>query len=110
MLRKYEWNMQDSQDTMKRPNLGIMPVDEGEELQLKALTTYSSEQLLKMSLTSRKKESSRYRKLTEQQTIRTKKKPSRHIVIKILTEQNKQRAQKLQKRKDKSHTKANQLE
>jgi wobble nucleotide-excising tRNase len=31
MLRKYEWNIQDIWDTMKRSNLKIMGVDEGEE-------------------------------------------------------------------------------
>jgi uncharacterized coiled-coil protein SlyX len=40
MLRKYEWNMQNIWDTMKRPNLQIMGIEEGEEIQIKALTTY----------------------------------------------------------------------
>jgi hypothetical protein len=31
MLRKYEWNMQDIWNTMKRPNLQIMAI-EGEEI------------------------------------------------------------------------------
>jgi chromosome segregation ATPase len=35
MLRKYNWNMQDIWDTMKRPNLQIMGVEEGEEIQTK---------------------------------------------------------------------------
>jgi methyl-accepting chemotaxis protein len=38
MLRKYEWNMQDIWDTMKRPNLRIMGVEE-RRYKLKALTT-----------------------------------------------------------------------
>jgi predicted nucleic acid-binding Zn-ribbon protein len=38
MLRKYEWNMQDIWDTMKRPNLRIMEVEE-RRYKLKALTT-----------------------------------------------------------------------
>jgi hypothetical protein len=32
MLRKYEWNMQDIWDTMKRPNLQIMGVEKGKEI------------------------------------------------------------------------------
>jgi hypothetical protein len=32
MLRKYEWNMQDIWDTMKRPTLWIMGVKEEEEI------------------------------------------------------------------------------
>jgi uncharacterized coiled-coil protein SlyX len=32
MLRKYKWNMQDICDSMKRPNLQIMGVEEGEEI------------------------------------------------------------------------------
>jgi hypothetical protein len=37
MLRKYEWNMQDIWDTMKRTNLQIMSVEEGEEIQTKSI-------------------------------------------------------------------------
>jgi hypothetical protein len=43
MLIKHKWNMQDIWDNMKRPNLCIMGVEEGEEIQTKALTTYSIE-------------------------------------------------------------------
>jgi hypothetical protein len=35
MLRKYEWNIQDIWDTMKRPKLWIMGVEEREEIQTK---------------------------------------------------------------------------
>jgi chromosome segregation ATPase len=35
ILRKHEWNMQDIWDTMKRPNLLIMGMEEGEEIQTK---------------------------------------------------------------------------
>jgi hypothetical protein len=37
MLRKYKWNMQDISDTMKRPNLKIMGIEEGEEIQSKGI-------------------------------------------------------------------------
>jgi hypothetical protein len=37
MLRKYEWNMQDTWETMKRPNLRIIGVEEGEEIQTKVI-------------------------------------------------------------------------
>jgi hypothetical protein len=33
MLRKYKWNMHDIWDTIKWPNLWIMGVEEGEEIQ-----------------------------------------------------------------------------
>jgi hypothetical protein len=35
MLRKYKWNMQDIRDTMKRPNVQIVGVEAGEEIQTK---------------------------------------------------------------------------
>jgi uncharacterized coiled-coil protein SlyX len=41
MLRKYEWNMQDIWNTMKRPNLLLVGIEEGEEVQIKAWITYS---------------------------------------------------------------------
>jgi hypothetical protein len=37
MLRKYEWNKQDIWDTMKRPNLWIMGIEEVEEIQTKGI-------------------------------------------------------------------------
>jgi hypothetical protein len=37
MLRKYEQNMQDIWDTIKRPNLQIMGVEEGREIQTKGI-------------------------------------------------------------------------
>jgi hypothetical protein len=37
MLRKYKWNLQDIWDTMKRPNLWITGVEEGEEIQTKVI-------------------------------------------------------------------------
>jgi hypothetical protein len=43
MLRQYEWNMQDTWDTMKIPNLQIMDVEEGEEVQTKGTDNYSIE-------------------------------------------------------------------
>jgi hypothetical protein len=43
MLRKYKWNMQDIWHTMKRPHLKIMGIEGGEEIQTKALITYSIE-------------------------------------------------------------------
>jgi hypothetical protein len=43
MLRKYEWYMQDIWDAMKRPNLWIMGVEEGEEIQTKSIDNYSIE-------------------------------------------------------------------
>jgi hypothetical protein len=35
MLRKYERNMQDIWDTMKKTNLWTMDIEEGEEIQTK---------------------------------------------------------------------------
>jgi hypothetical protein len=42
MLTKYEWNMQDIWDTMKRPNLWIMDIEEGEEIQTKGIDNLSN--------------------------------------------------------------------
>jgi hypothetical protein len=32
LLRQYEWNMQDNWETMKRQNLWIMGIEEGEKI------------------------------------------------------------------------------
>jgi hypothetical protein len=37
MLRKYEWNIQDVWDTIKRTNLWIIGIEEGEEIQIKGI-------------------------------------------------------------------------
>jgi hypothetical protein len=59
----------------------------------------------------RKRESSRYRKPTEHKTVKTKKRNTpRHIIIKTLSTQNKERILKAAKRNDKSCVKANPLE
>jgi hypothetical protein len=77
MLRKFEWNMQGIWDTMKRPNLQIMGVEEGEETQTKSTDNLFNRIIaenfpnLKRER-ERERESPRYRKLTEHQTIRTK--------------------------------------
>jgi hypothetical protein len=36
-MKKYEWNMQDFWDAIKRPSLGIMRIEEGEEVQDKGM-------------------------------------------------------------------------
>jgi uncharacterized coiled-coil protein SlyX len=66
MLRKYEWNMQDICDTMKRPSLQIMGVKEGKEKQTKG-------RIIAENFLNLEKESPRCRKLTEHQTFGTKK-------------------------------------
>jgi hypothetical protein len=43
MLRKYEWYLQDIWDTMKRSNLRILGIEEGEEIKTKAVGIYSIE-------------------------------------------------------------------
>jgi hypothetical protein len=37
MQRKYEWNMQDIWDTMKRPNLCTMGIEERKDIQTKGI-------------------------------------------------------------------------
>jgi hypothetical protein len=105
--RKYEWNMQDIWDTMKRPNLWIIGVEEGEEIQTKELfqriTAEKSPNLKKESV------------IQVQEVYRTtncqdqKRNTPRYIIIKTLSSQNK-RILKATKKKDKSHIKANPLE
>jgi hypothetical protein len=34
-MLKYEWNMPEVWNTIKRPNLGIIGIEEGEDLQIK---------------------------------------------------------------------------
>jgi hypothetical protein len=36
-LRKYKWNLKDTWDNMKTPNLRTMGVEEGEEIQTKGI-------------------------------------------------------------------------
>jgi hypothetical protein len=57
----------------------------------------------------KKRRTSRCRKLTEHQTIKTKKKKG-HILIKTLNLHNKERIQKASKEKNKAHIKENPLE
>jgi uncharacterized coiled-coil protein SlyX len=42
ILRKYEWDMQDIWDTMKRPDLLTMGIEEGEEIQTKGIDNLSN--------------------------------------------------------------------
>jgi hypothetical protein len=73
MLRKYEWNMQDVWDTIKRPNLQIMGLEEGEEIQTKGIDKLFNNKTL------RKGGTSRYRRFMENQTIRMRKETSPDI-------------------------------
>jgi hypothetical protein len=38
-MLKYEWNMPEVWDTIKRPNVGIMGIEEGEDLQIKSINS-----------------------------------------------------------------------
>jgi hypothetical protein len=71
MLR-YEWNMQVIWDTMKRPNLQIMGVEEGEEIQTKGTDNILNRIIAENFSNLKKFSSSRCRKLAEHKTIRTK--------------------------------------
>jgi prophage DNA circulation protein len=91
MLRIYEWNVQDIWDTMKRPNLQTMGVEAKQEIQTKG-TDNLFNRIIAENFPELKKESPRYRKLTEHQTDRFKKRnTARHIIIKTLSTQNKER-------------------
>jgi uncharacterized coiled-coil protein SlyX len=70
MLRKYEWDMQDIWDTIKRPNLQIMGIEEGEEIQTKGIDNLFN-RIIAENFPNLKKVT-QVRKLTEHQTIRTK--------------------------------------
>jgi hypothetical protein len=71
MLRKYKWNMQDIWDTMKRPNLQMMGVEEGEKIQAKGIDNLLN-RIIAENFPNLKRESPSCRKLTEHQAIRTK--------------------------------------
>jgi uncharacterized protein YoxC len=100
MLRKYKWNMQEIWDTMKRPNLGIMGVEEGEEIQNKG-----TENLFNRIIAEQFPNLETERVTQVQETYRTphrqdqKENTSRHIIIKTLSTQNKERILKAAKEK-----------
>jgi hypothetical protein len=90
MLRKYEWNMQDILDTMKRPNLQIMGVEEGKERQTKG-TENLVNRIIAENFPNLKKE----RVTQAQEAYRTpshqdqKRNTLRHIIIRALSTQKK---------------------
>jgi hypothetical protein len=71
MLRKYECNMEGIWDTMEWPIIWIIAVEEGEEIQTKGIDNLFNG-LIAEKFPNLEKESPRCRKLTEHQTIRTK--------------------------------------
>jgi hypothetical protein len=76
-----------------------MSVEEGEAIQTKGIDNLFSKIMAENSLSSRKRESSRCRKLTEHQTIKTKINIPRHILIKTIRTENKERILKAAKEK-----------
>jgi hypothetical protein len=98
MLRKYEWNMQDIRDTMKRPNLTI-GVEEGAEIQTKGignlLNRITAENFPKLKKESHPGAGS----LQSTKPLGPKEKHTRHIILKTLSTQNKERILKAAKEK-----------
>jgi hypothetical protein len=77
-----------------------MTVEEGEEIQTKGIDNLFNTTIPE-SFPNLKKESPKCRKLTEQQTIRTKRETPSDIIIKTLSTQNKGRMLKAAKEKRK---------
>jgi uncharacterized coiled-coil protein SlyX len=111
MLRKYKQSMQDIWNTMKRPNLQSMGIEEGEEIQTKGIDNLFN-RIIAENFPNIRKE----RVTQVQEAYRTpnhqdqKRNTPRHIIIKTLSTQNRKRILKAAKEKDKSHIKANPLE
>jgi uncharacterized coiled-coil protein SlyX len=111
MLRKYKQSMQDIWNTMKRPNLQSMGIEEGEEIQTKGIDNLFNRIIAENFPIIRKE-----RVTQVQEAYRTpnhqdqKRNTPRHIIIKTLSTQNRKRILKAAKEKDKSHIKANPLE
>jgi hypothetical protein len=81
---------------MKRPNLQIMGVEEGENIKTKC-TDNLFNNIIVENLPKLEKESLRSRKRKEHQTIRTKKNHLRHIIIKTFSTKKKERILKAAK-------------
>jgi hypothetical protein len=90
MLRKYEWNIQDHRYTIKRPNVWIIGTEE--EIQ-----TESIDNLLNKIIVENFPEFEKKRDIQVHETYRTqncfyhKRKSPRHLIIKTLIIQNKER-------------------
>jgi hypothetical protein len=108
MLRKYEQNMQDIWDTIKRPNLQIMGVEEGKEIQTKGIDNLFN-RIIAEKFPNLKKESPRCRKFTKHQTIRTKKETPQTYHNQN-TQHTEQRKNSESCKTDKLHIKVNTLE
>jgi predicted nucleic acid-binding Zn-ribbon protein len=100
MLRKYEWNMQGIWDTMKRPKLQIMGVEKGEEIQTKG-TDNLVNRIKAENFSNIEKE--RFTQVQEAYKTSNpqdqKRNTYRHIIIKTLSTQNKERILKAEKEK-----------
>jgi hypothetical protein len=90
MLRKYKWNMKDFWGTMKRPNLQIMNIEEGEEIQTKGIDNLFNriiaENFLSLEKGTVTQVQEAYRTLNCQDQKRN---TPRHTIIKTLNTQNK---------------------
>jgi hypothetical protein len=83
-------------DTMKRPNLWIRSVEE-EAIQTKGIDNLFN-RIIAENFHNLERESPRFRKLIEHQTVRAKREISpRHIIIKTLSTKNKERILKVEK-------------
>jgi uncharacterized coiled-coil protein SlyX len=100
MLRKYEWNMKNIWDPMKRPNIQIMGVEERKEIQTKGIDNLFNRIIaenfpnLEKERVTQVKEA--YRTSSHQDPKRN---TSRQIIIKTLSTQNKKRILKAAKEK-----------
>jgi hypothetical protein len=110
MLRKYEWNMQDIWDTMKRPNLQIMGVEEREEIQTKGIDNLFNRIIAENFPNLEKENHQGAGNLQNTKLSGSKKKhPQTHHNQNTQHTQQKKRIRKATKEK-RSHTKANPLE
>jgi predicted nucleic acid-binding Zn-ribbon protein len=100
MLRKYKWNMQDIWDTMKRPNLGIMSVEEAEEIQAKGIDNLVNRIIAENFLNLEKESVTHVQEAYRTLNCQDQKRNTRiHIIIKTLSTLNKERTLKAAKEK-----------
>jgi hypothetical protein len=100
MLRKYEWNTQAVWETMKRPNLQVRSVEEGEEIQTNSPDNLFNKRIAENFPNLEKKTLTQVQEAYRPPNRQNQKRNTpRHIIIKTLSTQNKLRILKAAKEK-----------
>jgi hypothetical protein len=98
MRRKYEWNMQDFWDTMKRPNLRIMGVQEGENIHTKGFDNLFNRIIAENFPNLEKERVTQVQEAYRRPNCQDQKRNTpRYIIIKTFSKMNKERILKVAK-------------